>query len=93
MTNVARHAHTQETQVLMVFNEELIELQISDQGVGFNPDLLTTFPNRLGLTGMKERVESVGGKLEIWSMPQRGTTVKMSISTQVALSKNNVTSP
>ena len=92
LTNVARHAHTQEAQVLMVFNEELIEIQISDQGVGFNPDLLTSFPNRLGLTGMKERVESVGGKLEIWSMPQRGTSVKMSISTQIAL-KNTVTSP
>ncbi len=87
LTNAARHAHTGEAQVRIQFDEDAIVLEVSDQGVGFSPEVLLSSPDGYGLTGMIERAESVGGKLEIMSEPQRGTSIKMGISTQKAQSK------
>ncbi len=84
LTNVARHADTPEAQVLLRFEDDQIILQVRDSGIGFTPNLVLAKPSGWGLTGMIERAESVGGKLDIWSEPQQGTQVTMSISTQRA---------
>ncbi len=81
LTNVARHA--QATQVRMSITEVdgLIRMEIGDNGKSF--DVRKAFeaknPKRLGLIGMKERIEMVGGKLAIDSAPGRGTTVRAEI--------------
>jgi two-component system sensor histidine kinase DegS len=51
--------------------------EVTDDGCGFDPDFE---PNGVGLSGMRERVEDLGGKLEITSEPGRGTTVRVSLS-------------
>ena len=52
-------------------------MSISDTGPGF--DVIKTMENtsRLGLSGMRERVESVGGRFEIDSRPGKGTTIQV----------------
>ena len=50
-----------------------LELMIGDDGVGFSVDQLR---NSLGLVGMRERAELVGGRLEIESAPGAGTTLR-----------------
>ena len=81
LTNVARHAHA--TQVKMSISEisGAIRMEISDNGRSFQvgKTLLTKNNTRLGLIGMKERVEMVGGKLTIESAPGKGTTVRAEI--------------
>ncbi len=77
LTNVARHAHA--TQVRMSISEKAgsIHMEISDNGRSFQVAkvLSARTPKRLGLVGMKERVEMVGGTLTIASEPGQGTTV------------------
>jgi signal transduction histidine kinase len=57
-------------------NHERVELEVIDDGQGFDPD---TTGNRsgLGLLSMKERAESLNGSLTITSMPGAGTSVKI----------------
>ena len=81
LTNVARHAHA--TQVKMSISEisGAIRMEISDNGKSFPVEktLLAKNPKRLGLVGMKERIEMVGGNLTIESAPGQGTTVRAEI--------------
>lgn len=81
LTNVARHAHA--TQVRMSITEisGAIRMEISDNGKSFHvgKTLLAKNNKRLGLVGMRERVEMVGGHLTIKSAPGTGTTVRAEI--------------
>jgi signal transduction histidine kinase len=81
LTNVARHAHA--TQIRMTISEisGAIRMEINDNGKSFDVGkaLSAKNPKRLGLIGMKERVEMVGGTLAIQSTPAKGTTVRAEI--------------
>lgn len=78
LTNVARHA--QATQVDMHISEipGFIRMEVHDNGKSFQvlPTLAANNNKRLGLLGMRERVEMVGGTLTIESAPGLGTTVR-----------------
>jgi len=76
LNNVVKHARAQRVRVYIGFTElpgELI-LEIVDDGVGFDPSL--SRPGHLGLHTMTDRVESLGGRLEVSSQPEQGTTVR-----------------
>lgn len=75
LTNVARHAQTQQAEVQICFEEDKVVMQVKDQGIGFDPNESFTAPRGWGLEGMKERVSGVGGELTIRSKPKQGTTV------------------
>ena len=78
LTNVILHA--QATQVDVVINRKggaLIAI-IEDDGVGFFPSVATD-GNHLGLFGMRERVEMLGGSLTIESEPGKGTAVRAEV--------------
>jgi len=81
LTNVARHAEA--TQVRMSITEisGAIRMEISDNGKSFPVDKILSAKNhkRLGLVGMRERVEMVGGSLAIESAPGKGTTVRAEV--------------
>lgn len=78
LTNVAKHASASRLGLLLNrHNDELVVI-IEDNGVGFDPDdtrETARSEHKLGLVGMKERVQAVGGVLQIESTPGRGTTV------------------
>lgn len=81
MTNVARHARADHVLVRLVMDTDqdqaLVEIQ--DDGRGFTlPDRLTELASQdhLGLLGAAERVEAIGGRLDIVSAPGRGTTIR-----------------
>jgi signal transduction histidine kinase len=77
LTNVVRHA--QASRVLVTVQERAfnLEIVIEDDGIGFDPDASTS--KRFGISGMKHRVNAVGGKFEISSSSRRGTTVRANI--------------
>jgi signal transduction histidine kinase len=73
LTNAFRHAGGAGQRVRVWADSTMIFAEISDAGPGF-----TTRANdegRLGLVGMRERVESLGGSFAIYSEPGRGTSV------------------
>ncbi len=72
VTNITKYADATEAIVSIESTAREIELHISDNGKGFNPDLVTT---GFGLQGMRERVLSLQGKIEIVSAPQQGCQI------------------
>jgi PAS domain S-box-containing protein len=81
LTNVARHAHACRVEVSLQKLPKSIQLQIQDDGKSFDVErvLFDKRKPRLGLLGMKERVEMVGGKFTVESVPGRGTTIQAQI--------------
>ncbi len=77
LNNVARHA--QATQVALSFHKmpDGIAMKIKDNGKSFDPERLLRGKSRkhLGLLGMRERLEMVGGRLVIESARGQGTTI------------------
>jgi len=55
-----------------------IELKVSDNGIGIKKEILDD-PNSLGLLGMKERVNLIGGKISIGSVLNVGTTILINV--------------
>ena len=77
LTNIARHAHATQVRITVSEISGAIRMEIADNGKSFDVEkiLATSSNKRLGLVGMKERVEMVGGILTIKSSPDVGTTV------------------
>ena len=77
LTNVARHANATEVGMSISEVSGKIRMEISDNGQSFpvRKTLFAKNPKRLGLIGMKERIEMVGGSLTIESIRGKGTTV------------------
>jgi signal transduction histidine kinase len=73
LSNVARHALAHRVEVKLRAQDVALEVTVWDDGVGFSIDQPST---GLGLMGMGERAELVGGHLDIESAPSAGTTVR-----------------
>ncbi|MFS8570752.1 MAG: sensor histidine kinase, partial [Thermaerobacter sp.] len=82
LNNVVRHAGAARVRVVLTEGREGLEALVEDNGRGF--DVRSVKPNDpqgrgLGLFGMRERVELVGGTLEVDSAPGRGTRIRARI--------------
>jgi len=74
LTNVARHAAARQVAVSVNASDGRLVLQVTDDGRGISrEEVLGT--KSLGLTGMRERIGLLGGKLDIEGAPGQGTTV------------------
>lgn len=72
LTNVARHSGAGRASVLATCRGSRLRVVVEDDGAGFDPSLPT---GRLGIGGMRERMELVGGELRIESTPGSGAAV------------------
>jgi signal transduction histidine kinase len=73
LTNVARHAQVRQARVACWYHQDLLGVQVEDEGVGFAPDQPAEKYQSGGLTGMQERILLLNGRLTIESNPQQGT--------------------
>jgi signal transduction histidine kinase len=78
LANIAHHAQAQRVQVQLLREGGSLTLTVSDDGRGFNPNTVDA-ERHLGIQGMRERAEMVGGTLEIESEPGQGTTVRLTV--------------
>ncbi len=78
LTNVARHAEAQSVHVGLHVAHGLSTLIVRDDGRGITEEELAA-PTSLGLLGMRERAETLGGSLEVCKGPTGGTVVKAQI--------------
>lgn len=88
LTNVARHAQASLVQVRIRKIPDAIRMEVADDGRSFQVQrVLSARTNkRLGLLGIRERVEMVGGSFAIESAPGRGTTLRAQIPFKRAVS-------
>ena len=77
LNNVARHAHASRVEVNIQKLRGRVCMKIKDDGKSFNAErtLHANGGKRLGLLGMRERLEMVGGKFAVESSPGKGTTI------------------
>lgn len=81
LTNVAKHARASQVTVRLERTDQVIRCAVRDDGVGFNvPAVFGKNANHgLGLIGMRERVNALGGTVVINSQPSQGTELILSI--------------
>jgi signal transduction histidine kinase len=80
LTNVVRHAQATRVDVILELRAARVAALVEDNGVGFDPEAaLSAQGGRLGLLGVRERAETLGGTLEIESAAGMGTTVVVEV--------------
>lgn len=78
LMNVAKHARARSARVDLFVSDDLVTLEIADDGVGIAPERAQA-RERFGIRGMRERVENLGGWLEIGGKPDLGTSVMIGL--------------
>ena len=73
LTNIARHAHTEQVFITLCYRQQSVRLTIRDDGQGYNIEKQHA---GTGIVGMRERATTLGGTLTISSQIQAGTTVQ-----------------
>ena len=82
LTNVMRHARARRIWIALNRNETVAELVVRDDGIGFSVTTILAggpYQGKLGLTGMLERAELLGGTLDIDSRPGNGTLIRLRV--------------
>jgi signal transduction histidine kinase len=78
LNNVLKHSKASRVIVGFCINENVFEIKIQDNGVGFEPSL-KEHSERNGLTNMRVRATEIGGRLEIESHPGAGTIILLRV--------------
>jgi signal transduction histidine kinase len=81
LTNIARHAQASRGKVIIERLANDVRMQIKDNGRSFDVERVfrSSKVRRLGLVGMRERVEMIGGRFTVESAPGQGTTIQARI--------------
>ena len=82
LSNVLRHAEATRVTVSLEEGDRLLSLAVEDNGRGF--DVQAVPPERMGLRVMRERAESMGGRLSVMS-GKTGTTICVDVPRIAAL--------
>jgi signal transduction histidine kinase len=72
LSNTLKYAHARNFRTRLISNVKEVRLELCDDGDGFQ---VTERHDGVGLTGMRERAEEMGGELKIVSFRGKGTTV------------------
>lgn len=72
LNNVCRHANADSVEIRLESSDDWLSMSIQDDGRGFRPGHI----KGLGLIGMQERAESLGGHLRVTSEPGKGTRIE-----------------
>lgn len=79
--NAFRHGGGKNVQVRVTTDDEgMLQVVVSDAGPGFDPEQRPVSSDHLGLVGMRERIESLGGEFKLGSAPGEGTRVTARLS-------------
>jgi signal transduction histidine kinase len=81
LRNAFRHAEANQIEVELRYDERQLRLRIRDDGKGIDPKFLTDEgrEGHFGFHGMRERVKLIRGKLTVWTAPESGTELELSV--------------
>ena len=86
LTNVIRHAQAHTVRISLTHDADAIHLEVVDDGKSFQVEsfLSSDRGKRLGLLGMRERVEMIGGQFYVISIRGKGTSIKVDIPNAIS---------
>jgi signal transduction histidine kinase len=82
ITNIVRHAAARNVDISLQFENDTVSINVEDDGIGFDMVEMTLTPDTqrgLGLLGMFERIELLGGEMEIDTAPGYGTKIRIQV--------------
>ncbi len=81
LSNVERHAEASSVRLTLSFGADVVRLEVRDDGIGFVPDQVAGEwqASHLGLRGMAERAQLVGGALRITAEPGHGCVIEATV--------------
>lgn len=79
LNNIQKHSKATKVEVMVERRDDSLVLVIEDNGKGFNPNSRTAGKKGQGLTGMRERAQLIGARMEIESARGKGTTIFVSV--------------
>lgn len=79
LTNSYKHGKAKKCKFTAQVINDVLQLSLKDDGIGFRQSELSTDGGHLGLMGLKDRIESLGGRLSINSKLGVGTAIKVSL--------------
>lgn len=79
LSNASKHSGAASVAVTVVCSDEELRGEVRDAGRGFDPSQVSRAASRFGLQGMKERLQLLGGWLDVSSAPGQGTSVRFGI--------------
>src|SRR5258708_7364564 len=79
LTNIAHHAQARQVEIRVSFAGTALQVEICDDGVGFDPATIKPEEGHYGLLGLRERAHLIGGHLTILSQPGQGTRICLQI--------------
>lgn len=78
LTNIIRHANATKTWVNLMKYDDKIVLEVRDNGIGIAEENISN-EKSYGLTGIRERTYLLGGVVDIYGSPNKGTTIVVNI--------------
>jgi len=79
LNNIIKHAKATEINIKLDYEEAVLQLQVSDNGVGFDSENLPAEQCGMGLQNIQKRAGIIGGEATITSSPDEGTTITVFI--------------
>jgi signal transduction histidine kinase len=90
LTNAVKHAGASRIEIALRFAPDATELSVRDDGEGFEPPDAPGSGEHFGLRGIRERVDKLGGSLEIESAPRAGTRLTVRVPRAAAATAGRV---
>jgi signal transduction histidine kinase len=86
LRNALRHAAAQHISAEIRYDHRRFRVRVRDDGRGFDEQAVRRDPpaGHFGLNGMRERAETIGGSLDVWSKPGFGTEIAVNIPAAIA---------
>jgi signal transduction histidine kinase len=86
VSNAYQHAKARHIETEVTFGAADLTIRVRDDGIGVDPQILARGqrPGHWGIPGMRERSESLGGHLHVWSQGNTGTEIELRIPAHVA---------
>jgi signal transduction histidine kinase len=88
--NAYQHANARHIETELTFDEADLSVRVRDDGIGVDPTILAggQRAGHWGLPGMRERSDSIGGQLKVWSERDAGTEVELRVSAAIAYAQS-----
>jgi len=80
LTNIARHAEARHVTIAIRQEDETLHVEVADDGHGFDVEDILSAQRGLGLLGMQERIELLGGQFILNSTPGSGTRIAIQLT-------------
>jgi signal transduction histidine kinase len=91
LRNAFQHAHAHRIEAEIQYEDHLFRMRVRDDGKGMDPNVLEAGgrPGHWGLTGLRERAQKLGVRLDFWSEVGAGTEVQLTVPAGVAYEKSH----